>query len=70
MRKVYTLSVVIVAALMLASCSARFDSLVAEGKYEDAENLLKRMPSGAEQDKCADMLIQELISFCLIIHRT
>ena len=61
MRKVYTLFVVIVAALMLASCSARFDSLVADGKYDDAENLLKRMPSGDEQDKCADILIQEYL---------
>ena len=61
MRKVYTLFAVIVAALIFASCSARFDSLIAEGKYEDAENLLKRMPSGGERDKSADLLIKEYL---------
>ena len=61
MRKLYNILAVMVIALMTVSCSARFDTLVAEGKYEDAENLLKRMPSGDEQDKCADILIQEYL---------
>lgn len=60
MRKVYNLFVIIVVALMSVSCSARFDSLIADGKYNDAENLLKRM-SGEERDKCADILIKEYL---------
>lgn len=60
MKKVYFLFVVIIVALMSVSCSARFESFIAAGEYEAAENLLKRM-SGGEQDKCADMLIKEYL---------
>lgn len=47
-------------AFLTASCSARFDSLIADGKYNDAENLLKRMP-GEKQTECADILIKEYL---------
>ena len=61
MRNVYTLVAAIVATLIFASCSVRFDSLITNGKYEDAENLLKRMPDGGERVRCADMLINEYL---------
>ena len=60
MRIVYNLVVIVTMAFLTASCSTRFDSLITEGKYNDAENLLKRM-SGEEQEKCADILIKEYL---------
>lgn len=46
--------------MTLASCSANFDQLLAEGKYREAEDCIKKM-KGIERYNCAEALIKEYI---------
>lgn len=60
MKTMYKLCMIILGAYLAASCSARFDSLIAKGKYNEAEEVLKRI-SGERKGKCADLLIKEYL---------
>ena len=46
--------------MILVSCGANFDQLLAEGKYKEAEMCIKKM-KGMERYNCAEALINEYI---------
>jgi hypothetical protein len=50
----------VIASLILVSCGANFDQLLAEGKYKEAEKCIKKM-KGMERYNCAEALINEYI---------
>lgn len=50
----------ILVPFVLASCSANFEKMIEEGRYNDAEKILKKM-KGIEKYDCAEMLIDEYI---------
>lgn len=60
MKKLFRLSVGVIAALTLASCSASFDKLLENGKYKEAESLIKKM-RGDKKYECAELLINEYV---------
>ena len=60
MRKLFYLFAGIISSLTLVSCGANFDQLLAEGKYKEAEESIKKM-KGMERYNCAEALINEYI---------
>lgn len=60
MKTIFNLWVLIAITFMASSCAANFDSLVAEGKYKEAEECIKKM-KGVEKYDCAEILINEYI---------
>ena len=50
----------VIASLTLVSCGANFDQLLADGKYREAEECIKKM-KGMERYNCAEALINEYI---------
>lgn len=60
MRKLFYLFAGIISSLTLVSCGANFDQLLAEGKYKEAEECIKKM-KGIERYNCAEALINEYI---------
>jgi hypothetical protein len=60
MKKLFYLFAGVIASLTLVSCGANFDQLLAEGKYKEAEESIKKM-KGMERYNCAEALINEYI---------
>lgn len=60
MRILFSLCAGIIASLTLASCGANFDQLLAEGKYKEAEESIKKM-KGLDKYDYAEALISEYI---------
>lgn len=60
MRKLFYLCAGVIALMILVACSANFDQLLAEGKYKEAEECIKKM-KGIERYNCAEALINEYI---------
>jgi len=60
MKKLFYLFAGVIASLTLVSCGADFDQLLAEGKYKEAEESIKKM-KGMERYNCAEALINEYI---------
>ena len=60
MRKLFYLFAGIISSLTLVSCGGNFDQLLAEGKYKEAEECIKKM-KGIERYNCAEALINEYI---------
>lgn len=60
MRKLAYWFAGVIASLTLASCSANFDQLLAEGKYREAEACIKKL-KGMERYNCAEALINEYV---------
>ena len=60
MRRLLNWCAGVIASLILVSCGANFDQLLAEGKYKEAEKCIKKM-KGMERYNCAEALINEYI---------
>ena len=60
MRKLFYLCAGVIALMILVACSANFDQFLAEGKYKEAEECIKKM-KGIERYNCAEALINEYI---------
>ena len=60
MRRLLNWCAGVIASLILVSCGANFDQLLAEGKYNEAEKCIKKM-KGMERYNCAEALINEYI---------
>ena len=60
MRKLFYLCAGVIALMILVACSANFDQLLAEGKYKEAEECIKKM-KGIERYNCAEALMNEYI---------
>jgi hypothetical protein len=60
MREFLYLCAGVIASLTLVSCGVNFDQLLAEGKYREAEECIKKM-KGMERYNCAEALINEYI---------
>lgn len=60
MKRLINVCASFVIAIFAMSCSASFDRLIEEGKYADAEELIKAMKGAAKYD-CAEILINEYI---------
>jgi tetratricopeptide (TPR) repeat protein len=60
MRNLFYLFAGIISSLTLVSCGANFDQLLAEGKYKEAEECIKKM-KGMERYNCTEALINEYI---------
>ena len=60
MRRLLNWCAGVIASLILVSCGANFDQLLAEGKYKEAEECIKKM-KGMERYNCAEALINEYI---------
>lgn len=51
---------IVAVGVLLSSCLGRFDSLMVDGKYKEAESVLEQM-KGENRQKCADILIKEYL---------
>lgn len=51
---------VVIGSMLLMSCSESFEKLMQEGRYKEAEELVKKM-KGAEKYDCAEALVYEYI---------
>lgn len=51
---------VVIGSMLLMSCSECFEKLMQEGRYKEAEELVKKM-KGAEKYDCAEALVYEYI---------
>ena len=60
MRRFFYFCAGVIASLTLASCSVNFDQLLADGKYREAEECIKKMKD-MERYNCAEALINEYI---------
>ena len=60
MRKLFYLFAGIISSLTLVSCGGNFDQLLAEGKYKEAEECIKKMKA-IERYNCDEALINEYI---------
>ena len=60
MRRLLNWYAGVIASLILVSCGANFDQLLAEGKYKEAEECIMKM-KGMERYNCAEALINEYI---------
>lgn len=61
MRHLFNITVLSIVSLIVCSCTtATFEKLLADGKYKDAENIVKKM-KGVEKYDCAELLIHEYL---------
>ena len=61
MRNLFNITLLAIVSLIACSCTtANFEKLLADGKYKDAENVVKKM-KGAEKYDCAELLIREYL---------
>ncbi len=51
---------IVAVGVLFSSCLGRFDSLIVDGKYKEAEGVLEQM-KGENREKCADILIKEYL---------
>lgn len=51
---------IIAVGVLFSSCLGRFDSLIVDGEYKEAERVLEQM-KGENREKCADILIKEYL---------
>ena len=61
MRNLFNITLLVIVSLIACSCTtANFEKLLADGKYKDAENIVKKM-KGVEKYDCAELLIHEYL---------
>lgn len=60
MKIIYTSCIIALLSLFMSSCSGSVEGLIANGKYTEAEKLIKKM-KGDKKYECAEALIREYI---------
>ena len=60
MRRLFLSFFVLLTMVFLSSCSMRFEKLLEDGKYQEAERMIKRTRTNAKYD-FAETLIYEYI---------
>ena len=61
MRNLFNITLLAIVSLIACSCTtANFEKLLADGKYKDAENVVKKM-RGEDKYDCAELLIHEYL---------